>query len=124
MGRKKEHKRTLSAGQKEETESREDDLAEKPKELPVSRFYHPIPLDSNSSSSRNITYQVLDKTQLKDLAQQPARDGVGLLAANQPPLDRKRKVRHPPCQLRQHPQQKQPLQHLEDLCLLWAGVWP
>lgn len=50
---------------------------------------------SNSPSSRNITYQVLDKTQLKNPAQEPAREGVGLLRGHQPPLDRKRKVRHP-----------------------------
>lgn len=74
-------------------------MAEKPKELPVSRFYHPIPLASGSSSSRSITYQVLDKTQLEDLAQEPAGEGAGLIAGNQPPLDRERKVRHPPPQL-------------------------
>jgi len=74
-------------------------MAEKPKELPVSRFYDPISLASNCSSSRNITYQVLDKTQLKNLAQEPSGEGVGLIAGNQPPLDRERKVRHPPHQL-------------------------
>lgn len=59
-------------------------------ELPLSRFYHPIPSAPNSSSSRNITYQVLDKTQLKDLTQEPAGEGVGLIAGHQPPLDREK----------------------------------
>lgn len=82
----------------------------------------PHPLALKPLQQRSITYQVLDKAQLKHLAQDPARQGVGLVADNHPPLNRERKVSHPalqvhPCPSRTHPR------YLEELCPHWTAVW-